>query len=75
MKRRNAKWNPCRLLIGVSLLSLTACADTKTIKGCPAPIWPDRCAVDWLARTETPQCFDHWLDHIDRQQTLLERLK
>lgn len=68
------KQNKCLSLIAASLISLTACAkEPQTRVVCPVPIYPDDCAIGWYEKTETPACFDKWIDKIDRQQSVLKK--
>lgn len=60
------------LLLAASLISLPSCTTTPSSGYCPIPVWPDKCAVAWLAATETPACFDNWLDRVTRQQEAIE---
>jgi hypothetical protein len=32
---------------------------------------PSRCAVDFYEQTQTPACFDDWIDKLERQQCVL----
>lgn len=61
-----------RLLIALSLLSLTTCSSTPASNGCPAPVWPDLCTVTWLKSTPKPACAQQWEDKNDRLQNLLQ---
>lgn len=59
------------LLLAVSATSLTGCAPTRSTEACPAPVMPSRCAVDFYEQTQTPACFDDWIDKLERQQCVL----
>ena len=58
-------------LLVLSLTLLAGCATTPTKGYCPVPVFPDRCALDWIATAETPPCVDNWLDRYARQQEAL----
>ncbi|AMV17421.1 hypothetical protein VT03_05985 [Planctomyces sp. SH-PL14] len=60
------------LLLGLSLSCLPSCATTGSSGYCPVPVWPDKCVIGWLERTETPACVDAWLDRMIRQQESIE---
>ena len=69
-QRRRLRLTP--LLIALSSLSLTSCADTRISGFCPATVWPSKCVVDWYASQQTPQCLDEWMDKVSRQQRVID---
>jgi hypothetical protein len=72
MKPKNMNFKSWKLLIALSLPLLNNCANTSPIKGSTDPVWPDSCTVNWLASTPMPPCAQQWLDHVTRQQCLLD---
>lgn len=52
---------------------MTACARTATPEYCPAQVFPDNCAFDWLANTETPACVDDYLSRLEKQQRAIRQ--
>ena len=74
-------WRPSKMkqrympLLAVASLSLlTSCENAPTNKAyCPIPIYPDKCAIDWYERADTPQCFDDFMDRYMRQQQTIEK--
>jgi hypothetical protein len=74
-KRRRGRQRLWQFLTVAGLMSLQACDSMNTINGCPSPIFPDKCAVDWIATSDTPQCFVGYIDKLDRQQCLLQGRK
>ena len=64
---RRRRW-PSLLL--ASLISLSACADSKSLISpssyCPQAIRPSKAAADWLIDTPKPAPVLDWLDEITK---------
>ncbi len=72
-KPNKTKQKSMLLLVAASPLLLSSCASAPTTKAfCPIPIYPDKCAISWYERAETPPCFDDFMDRYMRQQQSIE---
>lgn len=66
--KRHRSWP---LLTALTTLSLSGCGNAPTVEGCPPEVKPTRCVADWYAASSPPECFDQYMDKIERQQCLL----
>lgn len=57
------------MLLALLLLG-SACATkaAPVAKYCPVPVYPDDCALEWMAAGEYPACVSGFLDSLQRQQ-------
>ncbi len=61
------------LVLLLGLMLSPGCVDSAAKGFCPVPVYPDNCALDYLATLNPPQCAIGYFNNVATQQEVLGR--